>query len=104
VLVAEGAEVTLHRSIAAALGALAAGLPDAIVLDMTLPDGHGTTILEAVDGRIAPSQIVIASGFAGVDRPALAGLGHGWLEKPYGREGLVAAVVRAAGREAPPET
>lgn len=104
VLVAEGAEVTLHRSIAAALGALAAGLPDAIVLDMTLPDGHGTTILEAVDGRIAPSQIVIASGFAGVDRPALAGLGHGWLEKPYGREGLVAAVMRAAGREAPPET
>lgn len=103
VLAAEGAEVALHRSIAGALGELEAGLPDGIVLDMTLPDGHGTSILEAVAGRVAPSRIVIASGYAGVERPSLVELGHAWLEKPYGREGLVAAVVRAVGRELPPE-
>jgi signal transduction histidine kinase len=97
VLTVEGAEVTLVRTVAAALAFLQNALPDVVVLDMTLPDGHGTAVLEALEGRLSPERVVIASGYAGVDRPAIVQAGHRWLEKPYGRAQLVEVVAQATG-------
>jgi len=100
VLAASGAQAKLVPSVSAALAALQSKIPDVLLLDMLLGDGHGASVLDAVKDRMPPSAIVIATGYAAADLMDLAKRGHRLLEKPYRREGLLSAVGAAFLREA----
>ncbi len=52
-LEAVGFDVTLARTLADARAALAAALPDALLLDLHLPDGSGVDLLRALTAHLA---------------------------------------------------
>ena len=58
---ASGAEVLLAETVAEALERLASQ-PTHIVLDLNLPDGHGTAALRRVREEHLPIRVVVISG------------------------------------------
>lgn len=57
-----GWEVVVATSMAEAMRALEEGLPDAIVLDLMLPDGSGEAVLERVRQLNLPTRVVVTTG------------------------------------------
>jgi two-component system response regulator MprA len=70
-----------------------APVPDCIVLDLTLPDGDGATLLAALQARGLNGRVVVSTGATGLTRLAtVEELEPGAvLLKPYAPEQLVRA-------------
>jgi two-component system response regulator MprA len=102
----EGLAVSERRTGAAALDAAAHDAPDALVLDIGLPDSDGRDVCQALRARgITAPILFLTARDAVVDR--LAGFGAGgddYLVKPFDLDELVArlrALLRRAGADAP---
>jgi CheY-like chemotaxis protein len=65
-----GHRVTTAASVAAATSAALADTPDVLLLDLTLPDGHGLEVLERLRAAARLPRATVA--LTGHDDPALA--------------------------------
>jgi two-component system KDP operon response regulator KdpE len=101
-----GYEVDTASSAAAALAAAALAPPDAIVLDLLLPDGRGTDVLrELRSWSDAPVVLVSAVGDEDEKVAALDAGADDYVTKPFAIGELLArvrAVMRRAGPSAEP--
>ena len=98
---ARGYDVATAQDGRSALAAAARRPPDAIVLDLWLPDMDGTEVIEGVRGWSAV-PIIVLSARAGQDDKVVA-LDAGaddYVTKPFGMDELLARL-RAALRRAP---
>jgi two-component system cell cycle sensor histidine kinase/response regulator CckA len=99
-LLAGGAVVRVARTGGAALADLGDHLPDAVLLDVGLPDMDGVEVFATVRKRWPQLPIVFTTGHA--DQARLQGmleLPHvGHLVKPFELDDLVAAIARAIAR------
>lgn len=104
VLTDAGHTVLLAQSLEGAR-ALAERLPplDLAILDLHLPDGSGTELLEELRGLWPGLPVVISTGFglAASDRAALAQPGGRvvMVKKPWGEAEVLAALARATAPE-----
>jgi two-component system KDP operon response regulator KdpE len=97
-----GYEVETAATAEAALAAAAAHPPDAIILDLVLPDGRGTDVCREL--RTWTSAPVLLLSVVGDEKEKVAALDAGaddYVEKPFGVEELLARL-RAALRRAGP--
>jgi len=87
-----------------ALRACADELPDLVLLDLNLPDGHGLDVLRKLRARRPDQRVVVltAYGDAATAVQALKGGATDYLTKPVRLEQLVAAVHEALGGDAAP--
>lgn len=87
-----------------ALARLDAGAPDAIVLDLSLPDGDGVALVPRLRARAPAARIVAVSAHANeTDRArALAAGAQAFFSKPVALDQLWAAVLGGATSAAPP--
>jgi len=104
VLVREGFDVTGRATGAGALSAAEQRAPDALVLDIGLPDSDGRDVCQALRGRGVDAPVLfLTARDAVVDR--LAGFGAGgddYVTKPFDVNELVArlrALLRRAGSD-----
>jgi DNA-binding NtrC family response regulator len=84
-LEALGWEVSTATTAAAALDAFAAGEPDAVLLDVMLPDKSGLEVLEQIKTAGEATPVVMMSGGGTIDvavRAMRAGAEH-FLQKPF---------------------
>jgi len=99
-LEAVGFDVTLARTLADARAALAAALPDALLLDLHLPDGSGVDLLRDLrrqaGGAALPVVVLTAEG---EDRvlAELGRLGAAVLSKPFSPSKLTAQLAEMLG-------
>jgi len=97
-----GAVVQGAESVAAALAALTGFRPDAIVTDLTLPDGGGYELLARVrqDPTLADVPAIAMTGHtdAGSRAQATEAGFQGFVTKPYDVLALAEAVSQAARR------
>jgi two-component system response regulator MprA len=104
----EGFEVTVAASGGEALDLLAAGLPDALILDLGLPGVGGLEVLRALRRGSRPGQnvpVLILTARDGVE-DRIAGLSQGaddYLVKPFHFGELVARLRAVLRRTAPEE-
>jgi two-component system KDP operon response regulator KdpE len=97
-----GYDVETATSAEAALAAAAAHPPDAVILDLVLPDGRGTNVCREL--RRWSSAPVLVLSVVGDEREKVAALDAGaddYVEKPFGIDELLARL-RAALRRAGP--
>src|ERR1700748_2651998 len=97
-----GYEVETADTAEGALAALAANPPDAVVLDLVLPDGSGTEITREL--RTWSSAPIIVLSVVGDEAEKVAALDAGaddYVTKPFGVDELLARL-RAALRRAEP--
>lgn len=68
--------------------------PDLAILDLKLPDGRGTDLIEVLGRRAPRARILVLSSFLEDDavREAIQGGAHGWLDKGQGPAALADAV------------
>ncbi len=99
-LAAQGARCRSAATGAEALARAEEELPDAIVLDLALPDGEGTDLVPRLRSAAPRVRIVGASAHAGADdrRRALAAGMDAFLVKPVQLPELWAAVAGSASR------
>ncbi len=99
-LEAVGFDVTLARTLAEARAALAAALPDALLLDLHLPDGSGVDLLRALrrqgGGAALPVVVLTAEGDERV-LAELQRLGASVLTKPFSPSKLTAHLAELLG-------
>jgi two-component system KDP operon response regulator KdpE len=97
-----GYEVETAETAEGALAALAAGQPDAVVLDLVLPDGTGVDVCREL--RTWSDAPVIVLSVVGDESEKVAALDAGaddYVTKPFGLDELLARL-RAALRRAEP--
>jgi two-component system, OmpR family, KDP operon response regulator KdpE len=97
-----GYEVDTASTAEEALAAAALRPPDAVILDLVLPDGRGTDVCREL--RTWSSAPVLLLSVVGEEREKVAALDAGaddYVEKPFGVEELLARL-RAALRRAGP--
>jgi len=97
-----GYEVETAETAEGALAALAANPPDAVVLDLVLPDGSGTQVTREL--RTWSSAPVIVLSVVGDEAEKVAALDAGaddYVQKPFGIDELLARL-RALLRRATP--
>jgi len=76
---------------------------DLVMLDLTLPDGDGTSVIPAVRAHAPQTRVLLVSGGGETDAAALGA--DGFLAKPFTKSSLLIAVQLAlvtAGQTAPP--
>src|SRR4051812_3568911 len=62
-------EVVSAHSVAEAISQLTSGpAPDAVLLDLMLPDGDGLKVLETIQLRRLPSQVTVITGVGDLER------------------------------------
>lgn len=90
-----GAEVTIATTLAEARDALRTGMPDAIVLDLMLPDGNGVDILRDLRAAGSDVKVVVTTGMADPERmQSLVSLHpHAILRKPIDFAGLLRTIL-----------
>lgn len=91
-LALSGYDVTSVGTVAAALGWLDGHACDCVIIDLMLPDGRGTAILERLRAAGAAARVAIATG---TDDPALLAEARrlkpdGFFEKPISLAKLTA--------------
>jgi len=100
VLRLEGTQVTVAGTGAAALQHLATATPDAVILDVGLPDMDGRKVYERIVSMAPTLPVVFSTGHErstrGEDTPNTA-----WLMKPYDLDVLLGALDRLSGAPAP---
>jgi CheY-like chemotaxis protein len=80
-----GARIRRADSLRAAARHLESYRPSVVVVDMGLPDGSGTQLIEALDAARPRVQVLLAtSGDPGLRAAALVAGADGFLEKPLG--------------------
>ena len=91
-----GYTVIWHALAAAGIGAAAALRPDAIVLDLMLPDLTGQRVLQSLraDARLRDIPVVVASAITASLTPAEVEAADAVLTKPLLMSTLVATVDR----------
>ena len=90
-------EVQAAHSVADALGAVEQKSFDVYVLDYKLPDGSGLDVAERIRSKWGPTPIILISGYdpsAVALRAEKLGICE-FLEKPFSREIICAAVKKA---------
>ncbi len=93
----EGYRVETAETLAAARELLAEERPDVAILDVQLPDGSGTDLLDELKERgPIPAIVVTAHGTIPLAVEALQRGAHDFLEKPFTMERLSATVAAAA--------
>lgn len=102
VLEANGYDVRTFSGGYAVLAAMAQRCPDALVLDLLMPEGSGVEVLQRLRGRCAATQVVLATavdsfGFTG-DAPEVAA----YLVKPFPLEDLLLALANLHPSRATP--
>ena len=90
----EGLEVEVVGEGKAVMGAIGRFRPDAVVLDVGLPDVSGAEVLLQIEKKYPDLPVVLSSGHA--DPGLIAKVNHqhrfGFLHKPYGVSTLLAAL------------
>lgn len=100
---AHAREITVAPSLQAARRALSVQPPDAVLLDVSLPDGSGLELLDSLRALTPWPRVIAMSGTASPEetfRLAQAGV-RAYLPKPIQLDQLEAAWRRA--REVPPD-
>ena len=95
----DGYGVTVAGTCAAAIALIAQQRFNAILLDLTLPDGDGLEVLKDVQRRDASLPVIIITAHIAQER-TVGSLGKGafaYLTKPYNREELRQTLLRAIG-------
>src|SRR5438874_805204 len=65
----KGFEVEIAGTICEGMGILGSSwVPDCLVLDLDLPDGHGETVLRAIRDGHLPIRVAVCSGMADLSR------------------------------------
>jgi two-component system response regulator AtoC len=96
-LSAEGYEILEAENLAGAVSTLKDHLPDILLLDFNLPDGHGLDLLRKLSGTKPRPQVVVVTGTASIPT-AVEALQLGavdLLEKPVDMARLKGVVQRA---------
>jgi two-component system KDP operon response regulator KdpE len=99
---ADGYEVATAATAAEALAEAASGRPEAVILDLVLPDGTGTEVCREL--RTWSSAAVIVLSAVGDEREKVAALDAGaddYVTKPFGPDELLARLRAALRRTAP---
>lgn len=98
VLTAEGYESVGVEDGASAAGVVAREAPDAVILDLILPDKHGNDVLAelAADPATSSTPVIVVSGYLGQLRrtPQVAAL----LPKPFDIGDMIDEVASVVGR------
>jgi two-component system KDP operon response regulator KdpE len=103
-LTAGGYQVTTAGDATGALTAATHNPPDAVVLDLGLPDRGGVTVIEALRGWSTAPIIVLSARHREADKVAALDAGaDDYVTKPFGMAELLARL-RAALRRASPAT
>jgi DNA-binding response OmpR family regulator len=90
----EALELVEARSLAEARGELQTRPVDLLLTDLMLPDGHGTTLLEADLAAASRHKVVFSAGVDGAMRQRLQALGVAQiLHKPVSLQALLDCVV-----------
>jgi two-component system KDP operon response regulator KdpE len=96
---AAGHDALIRHDGGSGLAAAAAVLPDAVLLDLRLPDTDGFDVLRRMQQqdltKMIPVLVLSANTAERAKREALLLGAHGFIEKPYDFRKLVAAVDRA---------
>ena len=99
---ARGYDVSLAETGAGALAAAAAQLPDAVVLDLGLPDMDGNEIITGLRGWTRAPIIVLSARSGQGDKVVALDLGaDDYVTKPFGMDELLARLRAALRRAAP---
>ncbi len=100
-----GYKVTVVNDVTKALGVVFQGMPDAIVLDLMLPDLNGLDLVHYVRKQKTPHHVallVVSGAIGGFQmNQALAAGADAFLGKPVAVEELVKAVGTAIAKAAP---
>ncbi len=98
----EGYEVVLARTAGEALAAAGAHPPDAVVLDLLLPDGSGTDVCRELRGwSDVPILVLSAVGEESEKVAALDAGADDYVTKPFSVDELLARLRAALRRSAP---
>jgi DNA-binding response OmpR family regulator len=101
-----GYKVLLVNDVTKALGVVFQGMPDAIILDLMLPDMNGLDLVRYVRKQKTPKHIpmlVVSGAIGGFQmNQALAAGADAFMGKPVAVEELVQAVGNAVKLGAPP--
>ena len=101
-----GYKVTVVNDVTKALGVVFQGMPDAIVLDLMLPDLNGLDLVHYVRKQKTPNRVpllVVSGAIGGFQmNQALAAGADAFLGKPVSVEELVKAVGTAIAKEQQP--
>jgi two-component system cell cycle sensor histidine kinase/response regulator CckA len=96
VLEIEGFTAAVVHQAAAAIDTIATFRPDAVVLDVGLPDGDGVELYGLLAARWPDLPVILSTGHA--DESRLAGVRHrphvAFLQKPYTVEALIGELDR----------
>ncbi|TML52043.1 MAG: response regulator, partial [Actinobacteria bacterium] len=98
-----GYEVDTAATAEAALATAAMRPPDAVILDLVLPDGRGTDVCRELR-RWSAAPVLLLS-VVGEEQEKVAALDAGaddYVEKPFGVEELLARLRAALRRAGPP--
>ena len=85
----------------AALEAIAADIPDAILLDLQLPDMNGKDILEEVHARALPTAVIVITAHGSVDVAVdvMQSGAFDFVEKPFTKDRLFVTLENALKRQ-----
>ena len=88
-----GFDVQISSSLEEARASVDSRLPDAILIDLLLPDGSGLELIESID--TSATRVVVVTGHASVDRAvkSLRARVHEFLTKPIDLERLKACLM-----------
>lgn len=94
-----GHECTTAETAEEAAGALAAGLPDVLILDVAMPGINGVELLADLRRRgLAPRRVLLLSAIPPEELVALAvDLDAEWLSKPFTVAEFLEALERVTG-------
>jgi CheY-like chemotaxis protein len=101
VIAMEGFHVEVARTGAEAIAAVRERRPDAVILDIGLPDMEGTAVYSQIAELHPDLPVIFSTGHA--DRTRLDEISDGpvfYLLKPYGTETLMAILAKALDMEA----
>src|SRR2546426_6547121 len=100
-LESEGYEVIPAESAAAAQAAFEGPQPDAVLLDLQLPDGHGLDLLPSIKKQWPETEVIVLTGNATFDAAVEAtkrGAYH-FQNKPVDPKNLMRSEERRVGKE-----
>ena len=98
----EGHEIQHVGTLARARAALEAGAPDAVLLDLRLPDGDGLGLLAEIRARPDPPPVIVmtAHGSVATAVEAMRAGASDFLVKPFAAERLVVTLANVLERAA----